>query len=219
MIWSFLKGAADTVLKDLEAQGAREDEMADWQKRFEFQQKMQEKAEAAKRRNEEIARGIDPNTGKAYSTTRGGETTYTDLPPEAIEQAKAEQAATLAKAARDQAKADADLAAKEAAARASGASADASLASIARLGGRAAAQNAKDAAYAEAALARAKNGDSPKKTEEEKDAQREVDAAYRTVTTKQENPEIKTAAQRIRFSNLTPAEKIEALKELMEATE
>jgi hypothetical protein len=210
--WNFVGGAAKKLASDREQQGAEARELEQWKKRIEFQEKLQRQFEEQKAKNRIIAEGVDSKTGEIYSVTAGGNETRTRAPEALIRAKQAEEQAALDKALRDQQKFEADIKAKGSSASASEAAAKASLASIARLGSRAASQNALD----QARIDNYKNGGG-KPSEQDKAAERDIAAAFTTITRSERSPEVKAAAERIRFSNLSPAEKRQALTELLEA--
>jgi hypothetical protein len=211
--WNFAKGAADTLIRQREQEGAEQRELEMWKQRFDFQQKIQQQMEEQRAKNRIIAEGVDTKSGEMYSVTAGGQETRTKAPEALLRQQQAAEQAAFDKAARDQRKFEAEVMSKGASAEAARASAQASLASIARLEGRAKSQNAVD----QARTKYYEQGGSAKKSEEDKAAEKDVNAAF-TVLSRRESPNIKMAAERIRFSNLSPAEKLQALTELL-ATE
>jgi hypothetical protein len=144
--WNFAKGAADTLIRQREQEGAEQRELEMWKQRFDFQQKIQQQMEEQKAKNRIIAEGVDTKSGEMYSVTAGGQETRTKAPEALLRQQQAAEQAALDKAARDQRKFEADVMSKGASAEAAKASAQASLASIARLEGRAKSQNAVDQA-------------------------------------------------------------------------
>jgi hypothetical protein len=207
--WNFAGGAADALLEDRKAQKASEEELRMWKERIEFQKKLQESLEEKQRKNAIVSRGVSTASGKYFETTQAGETRYTDLPPEAMEQARATEKMALDQAARDQmefdTKLDKDKATAESArARAAAASSTAKSRSL---------ESAAKAKYYEAGGSRKAEDDPAKKLE------KDADSVFKTIDKDEfSSPEKKALARRVRFNpNMSAQEKMQALLEIMEA--
>ena len=205
---SFLKGASRYVKKEMD------DELA-IQRELELMEAKQRMLEEIQRRNEKIAQGIDPNTGEMYTIYGDGREQRNKLPQAAVDQYRAEQEALLQKRRLDQEKAEADIESKR-----STSSRNRSMEEVARerLGierQRANSDSQRNAAMAQYYRAGGSKGAAADPAAKmEKDA----DALFKAITSDDTiSPSKAQAAQRIRFSSLTPEQKLQALLELSEA--
>jgi hypothetical protein len=80
MFWAFTSGVAKTLREEMQREELAEDERLEWERRLQFQQKIQEEAEKRRKASEEIFREYDPKSGKFVSMSRDGGRAEYDAP-------------------------------------------------------------------------------------------------------------------------------------------
>ena len=221
MFWAFASGAANSVLEDLRAKKASEMETNEWERRMEIQEEARRAAEEAQRKNRVINSFEDLDSGKLIETTASGERSETALPPQYIQGVRQQTALQAEKERieqeRKQREFEAKVAKDEAAAISSQRRAEADMIRAGRT------STLMD--YDRARTEKARSAPAVEDKEAKRDAEKverkvnaEVTAAYNAVKSNP-NSAIAAAAQRIRFSALSPEDKLAALADLMNATE
>jgi hypothetical protein len=196
MFWAFTSGVAKTLREEMQREELAEDERLEWERRLQLQQKIQEEAEKRRKASEEIFREYDPKSGKFVSMTRDGARSEYDAPEgykeEYAEKKRIEEEDRQNKLKAQQAdddRANAQLGISQ---------------SYLGLQREQLEETKKNRGLAEAA-----RGEKDKETA----LNRELEAVSKLVP-----KELQAAKARILTSGLSPEQKIEALKELANAT-
>lgn len=223
--WAFFGGAADDLRQQLQTRRASEQEKKTYEDRITFQQKLQQEVEAARERNRALVEGIDPTRGVAYRQTASGYE-ETPLDPRLAENIRAQNAlqaeAQRIEREREDRKFQSQLSKDEAAIardRSTAASAAArARATEKRLSG----QIDLDRARAEQARRAPNTTEKEAKRDSERSeakVDREVTALYNTLR-KDDLSRKAQFAEMIRFDNtLSAAEKLQRLKDILDAEE